>query len=104
MTNKKPSPGPWSYDAEHGGNTFMVFNKDNFMIARHINSTPDSEGRRTVEEAEFNAKLICASEPMYELLKELKTFTDFYQKEHGVDLSSYMVFAKANAIRAKIEE
>ena len=73
MTTPKHSPAPWSYDIEHGATTFLVFNKDNYIIARHVNSTSDEEGRRTVEEAEANAKLICAAPEFLALAKKFLT-------------------------------
>ena len=103
MEKATPSKGPWSYDKEHGGMTFFVFNPDNYIIARHINSTPNEAGQRSVEEAEMNALLFCASRPMYELLKEINTFVRFYKEEHGVDLGSYTVFTKARGILNQIE-
>lgn len=103
MEKATPSKGPWSYDKEHGDMTFFVFNPDNYIIARHINSTPNEAGQRTVEEAETNARLICAAHPMYELLQALDTFVRFYKEEHGVNLSAYEVFAKARYLRNQIE-
>jgi hypothetical protein len=93
MIKPKHSPAPWSYDIEHGATTFLVFNKDNFIIARHVNSTSDEEGKRTVEEAEANAKLICASPELLSLAKRILA----EYKDHSVAVKTPIAYFKAFA-------
>lgn len=56
------------YDAEHGNMSFLIFNQDDFVLARHITSVANAEGQRGVEEAEQRAKNLCASNEAINLL------------------------------------